>query len=204
MAVINTQIPQQNFELVQERIGEILANEILNQFTLFPTPMALLEGLVVWNNRYVPFDKSELPAINISLGSGQYGGQTVKSDDGTYQYNIDVFTNAKGTEDENGDQLAVAKLHRILGIVRAILRNPKFKTLGYETPPGFIMGIPRVESIQFPTQDPEDTARNVMGRLVFSVKMPETTELIDPDLIYGYETIVKLAETDKGYRWESL
>ncbi len=203
MAVINAQIPQQNFELVLERIGEILANELANQFTLFPVPMAVLEGLVVWKNRYVPFDKSEMPAVNVSLGSGQYDGQTVKSDDGTYLYNIDVFTYAKGTDAKAGDQHSIDRLHRIMGICRAILRNPKFKTLGYETPPGFVMGIPHVNSIQFATPDPDDTARNVMGRLVFSVKLPETTELIEPELLYGYQTVVKLSETDKGYMWQS-
>lgn len=201
MAVINALIPQQNFELVLERIGEILTNELSNQYTLFPVETAVLEGLLVWKNRYVPFDKSEMPAVNVSLGSGQYSGQTVKSDDGLYQYNIDVFTNAKGTDDKAGDQHSIDKLHRIMGICRAILRNPKFKTLGYETPPGFIMGIPHVDSIQFATPDHEDTARNVMGRLVFSVRMPENTELIEPELLYGYDTIVKLYDTDKGYLW---
>lgn len=199
MAIINTQIPQQNFELVLERIGEILANELANQFVLYPEPMALLENLVVWRNRYVPYDKSEMPSVNVSLGSGQYGGQTVKSDDGTYLYNIDVFTNAKGDDDKAGDQHAIDKLHRIMGICRAILRNPKFKTLGYE--PGLIMGVPHVDSIQFATPDPDDTARNVMGRLIFTVKMPETTELIEANLIYGYDTVVKLTETEKGFKW---
>lgn len=207
MAQINQEIGPQAFEIVLIRIGEILANELANQFQLFETPE--LENLEVWVNRYVPFDKSEMPAVNISVDNGQYSGQTAKgTDDGLYTYNIDVFTNAKGRADdyqgdEGGDQLAIAKRNKIMGIIRAILRNPAFNTLGYDAPPGFVMGIPHVNSILFAEPNTEDTARNVMGRVVFEVKLPETTSLLEPDLLYGYETVVKLEFTEKGYKWKN-
>lgn len=193
MSLINGIIPQQSFELVRDRIGQILALEIANQFTLTSNSDFDLD---VWVERFVPFDKEELPTINVSLATGGFTGHTQKSTDGTYTYFIDVFTKAISTDDEKGDQMASVKLQRLLGMCRAILENPRYKTLGFDPPSIFNR---HCESISIAEPGKQDATSSVMGRLAFSVKVLETVELIDPVLIGRSDTRVKLYETDKGY-----
>lgn len=195
MALINTIIPQQSFEVVRDRIGEIIGVELANQallsfnYDLDPD---------VWVNRFVPFDKEEIPAVNITINGIGFEDHHVKQSDGTVQYNIDVYTQAKTNKDDAGDQLAMAKLHRLMGVVRAILKNPKFKTLAFA--PGFIMSS-TINNMAFAEPNSDDGTSTVMGRLVMSVKMPETTELINPNNIDGWDSQIKLELTDQGYKY---
>jgi hypothetical protein len=110
--------------------------------------------------------------------------------------------NAKIRDGERADERASIKLQRILGICRAILENSKYKTLGFTAPPGFI-GNRHYESIQIqnPSQKKHDGDSSLMGRLVLSVKMPETNGLALAIASKDYITTVKLDATDKGYLW---
>jgi uncharacterized protein YcnI len=38
-----------------------------------------------------------------------------------------------------------------------------------------------------------------MGRLIFSVEVPEGMELAVPMLLAGYDTRIKMGDTDRGY-----
>jgi hypothetical protein len=197
MSVITTLIPAQSFETVRDKIGAILADEVHNQSVLDNNNPDL--DAIVWIERLVPFDKTELPAINVMLSNGKYDGQTIAQHDGTYNYNIDVHTSAKSTANNNGDKLAMLKLQRLLGIVRAIIHNPKYVRLGFAAPFIIHRGI---ETLQI--SDPQingDALHSVMGRLVLSVKVPETAELSAPVAIAGNTTAVKLQLTDNGFKY---
>lgn len=198
MPQIFTAIPEQSYELIRARIGEILLSEIAAQYYITANPY--LNGLRVWMERTVPFSFAELPAVNVQFVSGGYDNQDVAQVDGTFQYFIDVYVNAQTTEDGDADTLANIKLQRILGICRAILMNPKFKTLGFAPP--FIMNrIVNDVSIKDPGK--QDATNSVMGRLTLQVKAPEDTELITPPLLYGFDTRVYLHLSDSGYLWNS-
>ena len=191
--MITQAISPQAFELVRDRIGEILTSELAAQadFTYGEIP-----DLTVYSERFIPFDNTELPAINISLSRGLLDSQTAIQSDGAYRFNVDVHTLSPSSEGSPGDSEAMHKLHRLIGVVRAILEDPIYKTLGFVPP--FVMNR-HVEEIAIADPDPQDTASVVMGRLIFVVRVPETVNLIVPNLISGYETNVKLALTDKGY-----
>ena len=91
----------------------------------------------------------------------------------------------------------MSNLTRILGIVRAILESSHYLTLGFVPP--FVMHT-EVTSIEI--QDPKDNqdgANIMMGRLMFVVDAVEDTEKIQPREAEGYDTQVKLEETDKGF-----
>jgi hypothetical protein len=200
MSVIDVIIPSQSFEIIRNRIGEILADEIANQFDL--TDDEDLDASQ-WIERFVTYDLSELPAINVMMAEGTYSGQTVIQQDGTYRFYIDVYVQAKSGPDDPGDQKAMVKLQRLLGVCRAILEDPKYKTLGYPVPSGFIMNK-HIDSIQIqnPNQKEHDALNTAMGRIILSVKAPEVPGGFAPIyLIKEFLTSVRLMETDKGYLW---
>lgn len=194
MSLLTGIISPHAFEIIRDRIGEILADEIANQYTL--TSDEDLNLGEVWIERFVPFDKEELPTINVSLASGAFSGQTQKHTDGVYTYFIDVYTKAKTSETDRGDVLATIRLHRLLGVCRAILENPQYKTLLFTAP--FIFNR-HFESLSIAEPGTQDAVSSIQGRLTFSVKAIETNELITPILLGIHDTRVKLNLTDKGY-----
>lgn len=201
MAVIPGEIGRQSYELVGERIATILADELPEQFALSTAAPELKAALAaqVFTERIVPFDKTEVPCVNVQMASGDYSGQTVKQDDGTYTFFIDCYTSAKNTDDVKGDQYAMVKLKKLMGVVRSILKDTRYKTLGYA--PGFIMSR-QISGIAIANNAQQDATHTVMGRITLVVKVPETVELIEPELIAGYQTTVKLFETELGYLWD--
>jgi hypothetical protein len=191
-------IPPQAFEIVRDRIGEILADEINNQYTVATDQPKL--NATVWVERFFQFDQTELPAINIMLNDGSYDGQTNIQADGTYTYNIDVHIKAKSRAGEKGDKRSMLNLHKLLGAIRAILDDPQYVTLGFANP--FVMKR-HVKKIAIADPNGNDTEAVVMGRLTFEVKVPEKYNLKVPQVIPTYNTTVKIAETDKGYFYTS-
>lgn len=193
MSVIAEPISTQAFELIRDRIGVILADELPVQADLkYDTDL----DATVYAERFIPFDKTELPAVNVSLARGLISGQTTIRSDGTHTYYIDVHTSAKSDDGSNGDQKAMLRLHKMLGVCRAILEDARYLTLGFQKP--FIMNR-HVEEIGIAEPDRSDATSAVMGRIILSVKATETINLVIPNLIAGYETNVKLSLTDKGY-----
>lgn len=202
MSIITVPIGPQSFEIVRDRIGRILAQELMTQFQL-NYDVNLRAN--IWIERFIPFDlPTEYPSINIQLAEGNYGGQTQIQSDGTYRYYVDCYVGAKSSNSNGpGDQFAMSKLQRLMGIVRAIIEFAGYKTLGFNMPPGFIINR-HWEGLQIanPDQKRVDAESSVMGRLVLSVKVPETN--IFGDLSRTLNTLYtqwKLDSTDKGYLW---
>lgn len=202
MSVIYKAIPPQSFELVRDRIGQILAIEIETQALLtYDSALELSPGKNsesgVWVERFVPFDKTEVPCVNVSLMRGDPIGQSMIHVDGFYRYAIDCYHNAKSSDGARGDVKATKKLQRLMGVVRAILEDPAYKTLGYSTP---FIGARHVEGITVgEPEDRKEATSLVVGRIVFTVRVPEGVRLNDPLLLAEHETTVNLGETDNGY-----
>jgi hypothetical protein len=201
MAVIPGEIGRQAYELVGDRIAEILADELPNQFSL-STASADIKSVLqaeVYTERVVPFDKEEVPCVNVQLASGDYAGQTVKQADGTYIFFIDCYASAKNKDNSEGDVFALVKLKKLIGVIRAIIQDTRYLTLGYAR--GFVMNR-QITGIAIANNSQQDAMHIVMGRLTLTVKVPETVELLEPTLAEGYQTTVKLYETEKGYLWD--
>src|SRR6185437_13563890 len=196
MAILNGIIPAQNFEIIRDRIGEILADEFANQFTLSGNPDI---NPTIFIERFVAFDKTEYPAINVSLLKGEYDNKDARQADGTYVYIIDCYTSAKDTAGEQGDTQSIITLHKILGMCRAILENPGYRTLGYTPPFNCSVYISSIAILD--AQNTPDATHSAQGRIEFVVRIPEYTALITPPLISAYRTVVKLYNTEKGYQW---
>ena len=195
-ALIENIVPPSSFELVRDRIGEILAIEFKRQFMLSGLYYI---NLAVWVERFVAFDKSEMPAINVVLADGKYDNQDVRQADGTYNFYIECYANAASMPgDKRGDVEAMRRLHRILAIARAIIQSPKYLNLGFKVPK--IMRR-QIEALVVSQPESTDGLATCMGRLTLNVRVPECAELMTACNIDGWETSVKLEETDKGYRY---
>lgn len=199
MSIITTPITSQSFEIVRDRIGRIIADEMNNQFQITYDGDLLVTN---WIERFLQFDKGELPAINVMLAEGNSVQQTQTESQVVYRYYIDVYVNAKSASSDPGDQRAIRILHKILGRCRAILEHTRYKTLGFTAPPGFIMNR-HFESIQIqnPNEKQHDALSSVMGRLIFSVKVPEYNGVVEGIASRQFDTSIKLADTEKGYQW---
>lgn len=194
MSKIVNPIPPRAFELIRDRIGEILISELASQ-----TAMTYDENLdaTVHVEKTVPFQAVEFPAVNVALSRGGFDNATILKKDGNYTYHIDVWTRAKSTDSDGGDSLSMFKLHRLIGVIDAILSDHQYNTLGFEKP-----FISRVFVDEIGIAEPkrtEDAESVMMGRLMFQVRVPENVETLEASLIEGFDTQVKIGKTDKGY-----
>jgi len=193
-AIIPAAIPTQSFELIRNRIAEILVQELPAQATFLADTKI---NATVYVERYVSFDLTELPAVNVSLNRGLYAEQTQKSTDGTYTYNIDCHTSAKSTSaGARGDSLSMFQLQKLLGVCRGILEDTRYNTLGFARP--FIESS-KITTIDIGNATEGDATSSVMGRLTLVVRANEQKGVVTPELIAGYDTQVKLGLTEKGY-----
>jgi hypothetical protein len=196
-AKLNYAIGAQRFELVRNRLGEILIEEFDNQLLLTGDYDLDVDVTVEGSNPYI--DKVELPNINVSVLKGTYGNKNQGSSDGTYTFAIDAYAMAYTTSSAKGDVIATKKVQRLIGIIRTILEDPQYKTLGYT--PGFVM---RTLCSQFDVMEiKRDDANNTIGaRLLFTAHLNESATLKTVSLIDGYDTTVKLGSTDVGYFYQ--
>jgi hypothetical protein len=190
-------IPSRNFELIRDRVAEILTDEIANQYVLSQDDDI---NASVWGERTNPFDKTECPAINICLSNATYLNKHQGSFDGTYIFNIDVFSNSKAKADQPGDKSAALKCQRLLGLCQSILENPIYKTLGFS--PGFISRV-FTNDLNLAVPEKDDALNTMWGRLTFHVVANETSTLLTRGLIAGYETSVKIENTNNGHQYKS-
>lgn len=201
MALITNRINPQGDEIIRDRIGAILKDELDNQFLQYNSDAAI-EG--VWVERTTPFDQTELNAINVSTPKGDYENWHQGSKDGIYTFCVDCFTQSAATETQDGDKLSNFALKRLLGICSYILSDPQYKTLGFI--PGFIEWV-RILGYDIKQNYRDNNGlwaaalNSAMGRLTISVKANEINTLIVPALLELHITQLRLVLTDKGYKY---
>lgn len=200
--MIGYKIERQNYEIILEQIGAILVSEFENQETFFYNTDCV--GVKFWLERSTTFDKSELPAINLCLSTGQYDNKHAGYANGAYTFYVDVLTNSKTTQDTPGDKLAALKANRLMGICRAIIEDPIYRTLGFARGSLENHGISGFETGAIKNVGDTDALSTKINRLTVSVKAKETTVLPDGLLLLGNLTKVRLNETEKGFQYEFL
>lgn len=202
MGLIRNIIPPQADELIRNRIGAILKDEIDCQFRQYNSD-AFINDL--WIERVHPFDPTELPAVNVSIPKGDYENSHQGSADGVYTFFVDVHTQSKSNEIDGGDTLANFQMKRLLGICRYILADPLYKTLGF-TPGAFIEQV-RITGFEIKPNYRDHNGmwaaalNSSMGRLVVAAKANQTNTLITPPLLATHTTQIRLDLTNKGYKY---
>jgi len=195
-------IPPQNYELIRNKIAEIIAIELEHQFAISYDPDF---DCNVWLERTTPFDSEEMtPAvINVSFIDGNYQNEDPVDADGLYSYAVDVYARSYTNEENIGDTRAALIVQKVIGKIRAILMATVYKTV--DTGLGIVKNR-RVASVQVydPKRHPQgddSTTFDQAGRIVFNVTAIETVEVIQPNQITGADTWVRWCCTDKGYVW---
>jgi hypothetical protein len=192
---ITQAIPAQAFEVIRNRIGEIIANEFTAQKVITPSWIKP----TVWVERYYTFDSEiELPAVNITFSGGSYLNENIVRSQAEYIYNINVSTASPSTSTANGDKLALLQMQKIVGMIRAILMNPIYVKLGYANNAGIVISR-RIESIRIgDKKDIQDALSDVVGQIVLVVNAIETTELGTGVEVQMVNSHVTLDESEQG------
>lgn len=196
-------IPEQNLELIRNKIAEIIDTELANQVVLNPSAPKV-KG--VWLERFIAFDEgTELPAVNVCFSQSSYSNQTQIKTQEQCTFVIDVYTNATATRDGAkilyGDKKAMLEMTRILGMIRTILSAPAYRTLGITTG---IISHSMVERMYIGDKSTAvDALSGVVGRIIYTISALEKWEL-QPSVALQLSTItVKLAESEKGFKIET-
>lgn len=192
---ITQAIPSQAFEVIRNRIGEIIANEFTAQKVITPSWVKP----TVWVERYYAFDsETELPAVNVTFSGGSYLNENIVRSQAEYIYNINVSTASPSTSSANGDKLALLQMQKIVGMIRAILMNPIYVKLGYANNAGIVISR-RIESIRIgDKKDIQDALSDVVGQIVLVVNAIETTELGTGVEVQMVNSHVTLDESEQG------
>lgn len=197
MAKITNKITAQPFELVRNRVAEILFDELDNQFQIQYDPDFDVDVELESANPY--FAEVDLPLISVSLLKGNYSNKNQGQQDGKYQLAVHVFTSSINRPDQPGNQKATFWLHKLLGACKYILEDPIYKWLGYKANE-FIIRTLISDFIIYEIKS--DDAKNVIGgHLILTFDVVESNVLIVPQLAEGYDTKVKLFLTSQGYKW---
>lgn len=197
MALITEIFSNRVYELVRDRIGEILATELPYQATGNADPDLNAE---IYIERFVPVADEETPVVNVSFAEGDMEMKTLVSRDGNYTFFIDCYTTAKATAAETkSDKKSTLKLHRLTGVVAAILDHYKYNTLAFQAP--FIEHT-EVKNIKIAApKNSTDASMLTMSRIEFTVRVPESYQKMTPVSIDGYTTQALLGETALGYTY---
>lgn len=202
MAVIITEpIGVQGFEVVANRIGSILLEEVTAQQAL----QSFDDNVEIFNERIEPFDKSQDVMITIAFRKAGYEGQTTRDSQGEYHYFIDVFASGWGEGDIPSSIVAKNKLFRYVGLVRYILSSGKYLTLGFA--PGLIGGK-YIETItldtdysNFGNHSNYDGSYIRFARIIYRVRVQENQLLWEGVELQGNTTNVSLDDTDQGTKF---
>lgn len=197
MSKILNPIPPQGFEIVRDRIALILTTELSAQFSLTGEQD---NNATVYLERTVPVNQSEMPIVNVGVQRSDLSSQSVVQTQETILFNIDVYHKSKTVGDLDGDSLANLKMQRLLGICRAILENPVYKRLDFDPAISFIENRV-ITSIEIGESKRGDALSTSVGRIVFSVRIPEVTQLLLGEILGGTDTEIRLELTDKGYKY---
>lgn len=196
MAILDYSISETNFEMIRDRIGAILKDELDNQATLQANPDLTAE---VFAERFSPVDPAEGNVLVVYVDRGNYTHQTEITQRGKFNYFVDIFTFGKQSDTETGYYKSSKKCQRLAGLILNIIQAPDYKKLGFANG---IVYHRAVQDIQFDhPQDNQDTKYARMGRVIIMVEHHNEVPATDPITASGYDTQVKLEETEKGYQY---
>jgi len=196
-SIITELIPDQPFEIIQNRLGEILLEEITAQHTL----QNLDSEFEFFIERIKPYDTSEDVVITLACREQDNMEYTQRSSQGQNMYFIDVFTGGIEIGNESISENVRRKLFKYVGIIKYILNSGKYPTLGF--PPGLI-GNKHVKKVTFDTDYSNwgnhsnyDGSGIRFCRIIFMVTALETTELWQGIPLQGNDSILYTG-TNKG------
>lgn len=197
-ALITYEITEQNFELIRNTIGSILALELAEQFSI--TGNSLFD-VKVFAERALPVEPDEGIVVNVLFNQVPYDTKTHTNRTGNNEYFIDVHVSGKDKAGgDRGDVRARKNLAKLLGVIANILESGEYLQLGLT--PG-IMVHKAVSNIAIAEpENNQDTLHIAWGRVVFTVRANENVKKLEGTPSEKSTSTVKLNETEKGYKFE--
>lgn len=196
-SIITELIPDQPFQIIQNRIGEILLEEITAQHAL----QSLESSFELFVERIHPYDVSEDVVITLACREQDNEEYTQQSSQGKNLYFIDIFCGGIESADRSMSEDVRLKLFKYVGIVKYILNSGKYPTLGL---PRGLIGNKHVKKVTFDTDYSNwgnhsnyDGAGIRFCRILFSVMAKEETELWQGIPLQGNDSVVYTG-TNKG------
>ena len=83
-------------------------------------------------------------------------------------------------------------------MIDAILSDHQYNTLGFAAP--FISNTHVDTLVIAEPKRTDDGSHVMMGRITFVVRVPENVEKLTGKLIDGYDTVIKIDTSAKGYK----
>jgi len=194
--MLNNLIPSQAFELIRDAIGRVLTAEFANQMTLGAA--IILPNIYL--ERTCPIDKEELPVINVIYAESQnYDENTSYTSIFDNKFLIEVYTNSPTTPSTDGDKKSALANVKLMGMIRSILMDHKNLYLDFTDK--FIQSR-KVQSIaRTQPRISNDAENTISGTLEVHYVAEETTETEQGTLGILFNTVVKLENTEKGYKF---
>ncbi|MEN9928928.1 MAG: Flavobacterium phage [Bacteroidota bacterium] len=197
MGLIYELIPDQPFQIIQNKIAEILIEELTHQHQL----QRLDSEFTFFIERIKPYSEKEDVVITLACREQDNQEYTQRNSQVQNVYFIDIFTGGIESGDESMAENVRRKLFKYVGIVKYILNSGKYPTLGFA--PGLILNK-HVQKITFDTDYSNwgnhsnyDASGIRFCRIIFMVKAQESTELWEGIPLQGNDTVVYTG-TDKG------
>jgi len=194
-ALITYAIPTQRFETIRDAIGGIIAVELAGQKSI--------TGEIIFNagvfvERFIPFDNTELPSVNIYFESVNFSNNDHTSQTGDINYIIEVTTSGVNSSTTRADVQACKNCQKLMGKIRAILSAGEYRFLGLTQ--GIIQNK-SIISIKMgqPTAN-HDSISSVSGQLILKVKANEINAELQPIEIGDIFSKFTVEETDLGIK----
>jgi hypothetical protein len=205
-----SEIQAQNYELIRDAIGRVLTAEFANQSNLIDLWNEANEnedGFVrkqiinptVYLERFDAFDYTEGDCINIVYAESQLDFEhTAVTDDFDNKFIVEIYSPNK-TSSESGTSIGAKKVAKIAGMIRAILKSQDYAYLDFTDK--FIQHVKVQSIVRTQPREGMDAENIISGIVEVHYTAEETTELATGVIAGTLETIVKLHETDKGYKF---
>jgi hypothetical protein len=194
-AKLNFNIGPKNFEAVRDRVAIILKEECDNQNIRQTNPE--LTG-TFFIERYNPPSEDEGTIITVNVDQCTPDNQTAVSQSNETRLNIDIYGDSYQTASMDGYEKSGKKVTRLAGLIWSILQNPIYDRFSLANG---IVERRSVSSIRFARVSDEQDARFTrMARIELMVRVNETVTGISPIEADGYDTQIRIAETNKGYK----
>ncbi len=190
-------IPSQRFELIRDAIGRVLTAELANQKSLQGG-----EGIDIniYLERTCPIDKSELPLINIVYADTEFPEEPTSTTSlGDNKYLLECYASSESDSSGDGDKKAAVKLARIMGMIRAILMNSRYLYLDFAEK--FIQNRKIRNITRTQPRIVNDALNTISGAIEVHYRAEEDTELQAGTVEALLSTVVKLSDTEKGYKY---
>lgn len=193
---LSIKIPAQRFELIRDRIATIIASELENQKN-FDNDLIL--NAVVWLERFVPFDISELPAISIAFETMKLDQRNPEKSIYDAIYTLECYCSGSSDDQKRGDVYSSLDSQKLAGKIRYILENPNFLRLGFDSNPSFVVGT-EVDEILITKPQENDGNFITLCQLRHKVKLEEDNGKVNPIPAQQYVSQILIENTTKGIK----